>query len=80
MGTFEYLKYRDSLLKRLLNTTDITILKRVEKAFENNENNPFDETAWHNLGIAATALKRWEIAKKAWHQLGFKLSNFRWEL
>lgn len=39
------------------------------------ENNPFDETAWQNLGIAATALKRWELAKKAWYQLGFKISN-----
>lgn len=39
------------------------------------ENNPFDEAAWRNLGIAATALKRWELAKKAWHQLGFKISK-----
>jgi hypothetical protein len=44
MGTLEYLKYRDNLLKRLLNTTDVTILKRVEKAFNNNENDdPFNE-------------------------------------
>ena len=40
MGTLEYLKYRASLLKRLLNTTDLTILKRIEKAFDNEDNNP----------------------------------------
>ena len=38
------------------------------------EYNPFDEMAWYNLGIAATALQKWELAKKVWQQLGFKLS------
>ena len=41
METLEYLKYRDSLLKRLLNTTDLSILKKVEKAFNNNEEEDF---------------------------------------
>jgi len=39
------------------------------------EHNPFDEIAWYNLGISATALKKWELAKKAWHQLGYKFSQ-----
>lgn len=37
------------------------------------EHNPFDETAWYNLGIAATALKKWNLAKSAWKQLGYRL-------
>ena len=51
-----------------------TSLHYSQKAIENN---PFDEMAWENLGIAATALKRWELAKNAWHQLGFKLSKYK---
>ena len=44
MGTLEYLKYRDNLLKRLLDVTDVAILKRIEKAFDNNEKEDlFDE-------------------------------------
>lgn len=35
------------------------------------EHNPFDETAWQNVGIAATALKKWKMARGAWNQLGF---------
>ena len=37
METLEYLKYRENLLKKLLNTTDINILKKIEKVFNNNE-------------------------------------------
>ena len=37
MGTLEYLKYRDTLLKRLLNTTDIDLLRKIEEVLNNNE-------------------------------------------
>ncbi len=36
------------------------------------EINPFDESAWQNLAIAATALKKWLIARNAWNHLGFE--------
>jgi uncharacterized protein HemY len=45
MGTLEYLKYRDNLLKRLLNTTDEKILKKIEDVFNNNEQEDF----WNEL-------------------------------
>jgi tetratricopeptide (TPR) repeat protein len=32
------------------------------------ELSPSDADAWWNLGIAATALSRWDIARKAWRQ------------
>ena len=35
------------------------------------EHNNFDENLWETLGIAATALGEWEIARYAWNQLGF---------
>lgn len=43
MKTVEFLQYRDSLLKKLLDTTDMSILKRVEKAFNSDEEDFFDE-------------------------------------
>lgn len=43
MSTMEFLEYRDSLLKRLLNTTDIDLLKKIEEVFNNNEEDFFDE-------------------------------------
>lgn len=39
------------------------------------ENNPFDECIWETLGLAATALEEWEIARYAWNQLGFHFKN-----
>jgi len=39
------------------------------------ENNPFDEAAWQNLGIAATALQKWELARIAWNRLGFQFEK-----
>ena len=35
------------------------------------EHNAFDENLWETLGIAATVLGEWEIARYAWNQLGF---------
>lgn len=32
-----------------------------------------DEASWWNLGIAATALARWDLARKAWLRAGVKL-------
>ena len=37
------------------------------------EHNPFDEQSWKHLGLAATALRKWEVAKDAWRQLGYQL-------
>jgi len=36
------------------------------------ETNPEDKTAWHILATSATALRRWQIARKAWNELGFE--------
>lgn len=33
------------------------------------------DPAWWNLGIAATALKKWSIAKKAWEGFGMTIPN-----
>ncbi|MBI1226177.1 MAG: hypothetical protein GC192_13160 [Bacteroidetes bacterium] len=35
------------------------------------EHNAFDENLWETLGIAATALGEWKVARYAWNQLGF---------
>lgn len=35
------------------------------------EINPFNETAWQNLGIAATAIGNWTTARQAWNHLGY---------
>lgn len=43
MSTMEFLQYRDSLLRRLLNTTDVDLLKKIEEVFNNNEEDFFDE-------------------------------------
>jgi hypothetical protein len=37
------------------------------------ELNPKDEASWWNLGIAATALGRWDLARQAWRSAGVKL-------
>ncbi|RMG88734.1 MAG: hypothetical protein D6714_00190 [Bacteroidetes bacterium] len=34
-------------------------------------NNPFDERAWTNMAIAATALRKWLTARKAWNHVGY---------
>ncbi len=34
---------------------------------------PKDEAGWWNLGIAATALGRWDVARQAWRSAGVKL-------
>ncbi len=36
------------------------------------EANPEDKTAWHILATSATALRRWQTARKAWNELGFE--------
>jgi ribosomal protein S19 len=36
------------------------------------ETNPEDKTAWHILATSATALQRWQTARKAWNELGFE--------
>jgi hypothetical protein len=37
--------------------------------------NPKDEAAWWNLGIAATALGRWELARRAWRGFGIEVPD-----
>ena len=32
-----------------------------------------DKAAWWNMGIAATALRNWKMAKKAWRGFGLKI-------
>jgi tetratricopeptide (TPR) repeat protein len=47
---------------------------RWEESFDLNEQaveiDPENEAAWWNLGIAATALRRWSAARRAWHSCG----------
>jgi tetratricopeptide (TPR) repeat protein len=35
--------------------------------------NPADKAAWWNLGIAATALGRWDVAREAWRGFGIDI-------
>ncbi len=48
-----------------------------QKSFDLNlkstELNSEDEGSWWNLGIAATALKNWRIARSAWNKFGLNL-------
>ena len=50
-----------------------------DKSFEYNlkatELNKEDKAAWWNLGIASTALKKWEAARKAWNNFGLGLEE-----
>lgn len=39
------------------------------------ELNPRDEAAWWNMGIAATALKNWQEARRAWRACGLILEG-----
>lgn len=39
------------------------------------EHNPFDENLWETLGLSATVLGEWEMARYAWNQLGFHFKN-----
>lgn len=48
-----------------------------EKAIEYN---PFNESTWENLALAATALHAWATARHAWNQLGFKFKKSDEEL
>ncbi|HEY4065167.1 MAG TPA: tetratricopeptide repeat protein [Puia sp.] len=48
-----------------------------KESYDNNkkatELAPHDDGSWWNLGIAATALRRWEMAKQAWNHFGLHL-------
>ena len=44
------------------------------------EHNPFNETTWENLALAATALESWKTARHAWNQLGFRLKDSEEEI
>ncbi len=44
------------------------------------EHNPFDETTWGNMALAATVLENWQTARHAWNQLGFQFKNSEEEL
>lgn len=37
------------------------------------EHTPFDDLLWETIGLAATALGDWALAKYAWHQLGLQV-------
>src|SRR5262249_24243353 len=39
------------------------------------ELDPQNEASWWNLGIAATALGRWELARSAWRAYGIDIPN-----
>lgn len=44
------------------------------------EYNPEDKTAWQILATAATALRRWRVARTAWNELGFDFRKADQEL
>jgi tetratricopeptide (TPR) repeat protein len=39
------------------------------------ELNPEDQAGWWNLGIAATALGQWDVARRAWRGAGLQISE-----
>ncbi len=43
-----------------------------QRAIENGANK---EDMWRNFAIAATALKKWQIARSAWNKVGFQLKE-----
>lgn len=43
-----------------------------QRAIENGANK---EDTWRNYAIAATALKKWQIARSAWNKVGFQLKE-----
>lgn len=47
-------------------------LHYIQKALENN---PQDQASWWNLGIVATAMKRWQIARVAWNETGYDFNT-----
>ena len=55
--------------------------RQWERAFEYNlraadlEGERRDEPAWWNLGIAATALRRWDVARRAWSVYGIDIPD-----
>lgn len=55
-----------------------------EKSFAYNlkatQLNQEDEAAWWNLGIASTALKKWEEAKRAWNKFGLDVEEKKGEV
>lgn len=44
----------------------------IQKAIDAN---PQDEISWWNLGIVATAMKRWRLARIAWNETGYKFND-----
>ena len=34
-----------------------------------------DKNAWNNLGLAATALKKWKTARQAWNRMGYEFKE-----
>lgn len=44
----------------------------IQKALEAN---PQDQESWWNLGIVATAMKRWQIARLAWNETGYEFNS-----
>jgi tetratricopeptide (TPR) repeat protein len=50
-----------------------------ERSLDNNRRatalNPADKAAWWNLGIAATALGAWDVARAAWRGFGAKVPD-----
>jgi hypothetical protein len=53
--------------------------RRWEDSLRHNQNaaalDPKDEAAWWNLGIAATALRNWPEARRAWHGFGIDIPD-----
>src|SRR4051812_11306342 len=55
--------------------------RQWERAFEYNlraaklEGEKRGEPAWWNLGIAATALRRWDVARQAWTAYGIEIPD-----
>ena len=43
----------------------------IQKALEAD---PQDQDSWWNLGIVATAMKRWQIARVAWNETGYNFN------
>lgn len=64
-STLEYIKLRDDLLKKLLDTKDVNILKQIKDVFQNNDNdfyNDLSEEERKGITKGLQQIKRGEVS------------------
>lgn len=63
MSTLEYIEFRDSILRKLLNTTDINVLKKLNKVLEENDNDWYDEMSPTNQKMLDKSIEQAKAGK-----------------